>query len=145
MNINSNSAVNLGELLRLRRITLHLTLQQLAEKSRTSPSHLGRIEKGTRFPSARVLHRLAPNLGFEENHLFHLAGYLTREPGMPIESSVDFTSGQLDPYVARTLAQEPPEVQHAVLGVLSLLKNLGRGLAAQNAVPSDGDGAGERE
>jgi transcriptional regulator with XRE-family HTH domain len=141
---NNSSAVNLGELLRLRRITLHLTLQQLAEKSRTSPSHLGRIEKGTRFPSARVLHRLSPHLGFEENHLFHLAGYLTQEPGMVAEGNVDFTAGQLDPYVARTLAQEPPEVQHAVLGILSLLKNLGRGLAAKNP-PSTNGSAAERD
>ena len=127
--ININNG-NLGEILRLQRVTMHLTLQQLAAKSRVSPSHLGRIEKGTRFPSARVLHRLAPPLGFEENELFSLAGYLTPDPPSETAGTQPYAPGRVDPYVAKILGQETPEVQHAVLGILSLLKSLGRGLNA---------------
>ena len=128
--INTNTAANLGEILRLQRVTMHLTLQQLAAKSRVSPSHLGRIEKGTRFPSARVLHRLALPLGFEENELFSLAGYLTpnNPPSEEAGTAQPRVTGRVDPYVAKILGQETLEVQHAVLGILSLLKNLGKGL-----------------
>jgi len=41
-----------------------------------SASHLGRIERGERFPSGSVLRRIAGPLGFEEDELFTLAGYL---------------------------------------------------------------------
>jgi len=62
-------------------------------------------------------------LGFDEGELFTLAGYLspqapTTETGTGI--------GILDPYVARVLAQEPIEVQHAVVGILSILRNLAK-------------------
>jgi len=43
-----------------------LTLRELASASDISASHLGRIEQGNRFPSARILRRIAKPLGFEE-------------------------------------------------------------------------------
>ncbi|MFC1913551.1 helix-turn-helix domain-containing protein [Chloroflexota bacterium] len=116
---------NLGKTLRQRRLMMSLTLAYLAGKSKVSASHLGRIEGGERFPSARILRRLAEPLGFEEHELFALAGYLSPvSPGIAEESPV-YISG-LDPYVAQVLAQESVEVQRAALGILTILKSLAR-------------------
>ncbi len=49
---------NLGRIIRQRRLAIQLTLNQLAARSGVSTSHLGRVEKGERFPSARVLQRI---------------------------------------------------------------------------------------
>ena len=97
--------------------------------SGVSSSHLGRIEKGGRFPSARILQRIAHPLGFAEDELFALAGYLSpHTPGIA-EGTREYTGGQLDPYVARVLAQEPLEVQRAIIGILTILKSMARGMA----------------
>ncbi|MBA7629696.1 hypothetical protein ES703_37200 [subsurface metagenome] len=48
---------NLGKMLKLRRVMIPMTLQELARASDISPSHLGRIERGERYPSARILRR----------------------------------------------------------------------------------------
>lgn len=114
---------NLGELLRQRRVIIPLTLQELAHASGVSPSHLGRIEKGNRFPSARILGKLAKPLGFEENELFALAGYLSPRGATEAERP---SVGQLDPYVALVLSQEPVEIQRAVVTILSVLKSMAR-------------------
>ncbi len=110
---------DLGKLLKQRRIMSDLTLQELAHAAGVSTSHLGRIEKGQRFPSARILRNIAKPLGFEETELFTLADYLSPQP-----SSAEMPVGQLDPYVARVLSGEPLEVQRAVIGILSILKIL---------------------
>lgn len=113
---------------------MQLTLQQLASKAQVSPSHLGRIEKGTRFPSARVLKRIATPLGYDEDQLFTLAGYLSAAPsGNAAKNAVYAGSGQLDPYVSKMLAQEPIETQHAVIGILSILKSISRGTSKSTA------------
>lgn len=91
-----------------------------------SPSHLGRIEKGERFPSARVLRKIAKPLGFDENDLFTLAGYLSPQPPSIAETTADYSGGRLDPYVANMLAQEPVEVQRAVTGILTILKSIAK-------------------
>ncbi|MBI2830016.1 MAG: helix-turn-helix transcriptional regulator [Chloroflexi bacterium] len=122
--VNERDAKALGELLRRRRVVIPLTLHQLAEMADVSPSHLGRIEKGKRFPSAHILKRVAKPLGFEENELFTLAGYLTRQPFMTAEKPVQYDSTHLDPYVAMALSQEPVEVQRALIAILSILKNI---------------------
>jgi transcriptional regulator with XRE-family HTH domain len=120
---------NLGKIIKQRRVALPLTLRELTEVSGISSSHIGRIERGERFPSARVLRKIARPLGFDENELFALAGYLSpRSPGLA-EKRVEYGSGQLDPYVARVLAQEPVAVQHAVVGILAMLKNIAGGTA----------------
>lgn len=71
---------DLGKILKQRRLTTPLTLQKLSAESGVSVSHLNRIERGERFPSARILRRLAQPLGFEETELFSLAGYLSSKP-----------------------------------------------------------------
>ncbi len=121
----------LGELIRQQRVSIPLTLQELANLSSTSPSHLGRVERGERFPSARILRKIAKPLGFEENELFTLAGYLSPQPNTISEVRPGYGGGQLDPYVARVLAQEPVEAQRAVIGILSILKSIARSMAGE--------------
>jgi transcriptional regulator with XRE-family HTH domain len=125
---NEAAKENLGELLRLQRATMRLTLHELSAVSGVSPSHLGRIEKGNRFPSAHVLQRIAKPLGFDEDELFTLAGYLSSGTAVVVEKAVARPAGRLDPYVAKMLGQESPEVQHAVIGLLTILKNVARGM-----------------
>ena len=118
-----------GKILKQQRTALDLTLQQLGDISGVSASHLGRIERGQRFPSAHILRRIAKPLGFEENELFTLAGYLAAEPLSIAEKSPPYAGGRLDPYVAGVLSQEPVEVQRTVIGILTMLKNIARGMS----------------
>ena len=122
--MESGRRTEFGELLRQQRVMASLTLGELAERSGVSASHLGRIERGERFPSGRILRRLARPLGFAENELFALAGYLSPTPSTVAEESPAYTGQQLDPYVARMLAQEPVDVQRAVIGILSIMKTI---------------------
>ncbi len=123
----SNS--DLGKIIKQQRIKVPLTLQELAAESGVSSSHLGRIERSERFPSARILRKIAKPLGFDEDDLFTLAGFLSPQtPDGVEETGARYNSRQLDPYVARVLAEEPPEVQRAIIGILSLLKSIARGM-----------------
>lgn len=115
-----------GEILRQERVRIPLTLQELSSQSGVSPSHLGRIERGERFPSAGVLKRISKPLGLEEDEIFTLAGYLSADEDMVSEAQASYTAGKLDPYVAKVLAQEPPEVQRSVVGILSILKSIAK-------------------
>jgi len=123
---------DLGRILKQQRITVPLTLQELAKASGVSSSHLGRIERGERFPSARILRKIAKPLGFNEDELFTLAGFLSpQSSGVAEDSSSRYTGRQLDPYVAKMLAEEPVEVQRAVIGILSLIKSIARGMTQE--------------
>jgi len=103
-----------------------LTLWQLAAISGVSSSHLGRIERGERFPSASILRKIAKPLGFEESELFSLAGYLSpQSPGIA-ENNLNYMGGRLDPYVGKMLSQESVEVQRTVIGILSILKSIAK-------------------
>jgi transcriptional regulator with XRE-family HTH domain len=131
--MDSNNRANLGSIVRQQRVTTPLTLQQLAAISGVSASHLGRIEKGQRFPSASILRRIAKPLGFDEDELFTLAGYLSPPLSSIAEENPEYSSGRLDPYVARILGQESVEVQHAVLGILTILKSLAKSTAKETS------------
>ena len=121
---------NLGRILKQQRIAIPLTLQELATTSGVSSSHLGRIERGERFPSAHILRKIAKPLGFDEDELFTLAGFLSpQSPGVAEERSPGYGSRHLDSYVAKVLAEEPVEVQRAVIGILTILKSVARGIA----------------
>ena len=122
---------DLGKIIKQQRITIPLTLQELTAKSGVSPSHLGRIERGERFPSAHVLRKIARPLDFEEDELLTLAGYLSPHPRRIAEESPSYSSGRVDPYVGRVLAQEPVEVQRAVIGILTILKSLARSIVKE--------------
>jgi transcriptional regulator with XRE-family HTH domain len=124
-----NEQSNLGRILKQQRVSVPLTLQELASQTGVSSSHLGRIERGERFPSARILRKIAKPLGFDEDELFTLAGFLTPHSGVAEESGAGYKARNLDPYVARMLGEESLEVQRAVIGILSLLKSVARGMA----------------
>jgi transcriptional regulator with XRE-family HTH domain len=115
----------LGKIIKQHRLISGLTLRELADSSGVSSSHIGRIERGERYPSAHALRRIAGHLGFEESELFSLAGYFSPQP--PTTEGRDTASrSQLDPLVARALAQEPVEIQRLALVILTLLKSLAR-------------------
>ena len=99
--------------------------------SGVSASHLGRIERGERFPSAHILRKIAKPLGFGEDELFTLAGYLSAQSAMTAENTPSYSGSGLDPYVARILAQEPIDVQRAVIGILTILKSITKGLSKE--------------
>jgi transcriptional regulator with XRE-family HTH domain len=117
---------NLGKILKQKRQSVNLTLHELSSSSGVSPSHLGRIEKGERYPSADILQRIAKPLGFGEEELFTLAGYLSPHMGAEPDNgqAAAAVRNELDPYVAKVLAQEPVEVQRAVVGILTILKSI---------------------
>jgi len=115
---------DLGRILKQRRVIASLTALELAHQSGVSPSYVGRVERGERFPSARVLRKIARPLGIDETELFTLAGYLSPESRTGAESKAQL--GQLDPYVAQALSQEPVEVQRAVITILSVMKSMGK-------------------
>jgi transcriptional regulator with XRE-family HTH domain len=132
MIINNDYRRNLGKIIKQQRQAAGLTLHQLSAASGVSPSHLGRIEKGERFPSAAILQRLAKPLGYNEDELFTLAGYLSPQIS-PANNKSPVGRNELDPYVARVLSQEPVEVQRAVVGILTILKSI-----ASSVVPPKG-------
>ena len=128
LSMDSKDKNHIGGILKQQRIRLPLTLQELASKAKVSASHLGRIERGERFPSAHILRRIAAPLGFDENELFTLAGYLSSQPAQIAERLSGYDGGQLDPYVARVLSQEPTEVQRAVIGILTMLRSIAKSM-----------------
>ena len=121
--MTTNNKINLGRIIKQRRVMIPLTLKEVAATSGVSSSYLGRIENGQRFPSAHILRKIAKPLGFEESELFTLANYLSPQPPTASEVTED-NIGRLDPYVARVLSQESVEVQRTVIAILSILKSL---------------------
>lgn len=116
-------AVDLGRILKERRLAVHLTLAELARSSAVSQSHLARIENGQRFPSARVLGKIASPLGLGQGEILSLAGYLSDEPNREVRLC------GLDPLVARALAGETFEMQRVVLVLLENIKAIAGRLA----------------
>lgn len=117
---------NLGRIIKQQRARVLLTIRELAVKSGISTSHLSRIERGERSPSANVLQRIAKPLGFNEAELFMLAGYLSPQPRSTAENPR--ACGGLDPHVARVLDQEPVDIQRTAIEILSILKRLAKGI-----------------
>lgn len=112
---------NIAKILKQRRIMTPLRLQELSTMSGVSPSHLGHVEEGERFPSALILRKIAKPLGFEESELLILGGYLSRQPSAAIDNS---GSERLDPYVVAVLSHEPVEIQRAVGTILSIVNSM---------------------
>ena len=123
---------NLGKVIKQQRLMASLTLQQLASMSGVSASHLGRIERGERYPSASILRKIARPLGYGEDELFTLAGYLSPRAPRVAKADLGYSGGYLAPDVARMLAAEPVEVQHAVTGILSILKSIASSIAPES-------------
>jgi len=116
---------NLGEIIKQQRVMMSLTLQELAHKAGVSSSHLGRIERGERLPSGKVLRKIAKALELDESLLMVMAGYLSpqsssetgEEPGL---------YRRLDPYVAKVLSEEPAHIQQAVVSLLTIVKAIAK-------------------
>jgi len=120
----------LGKMIKRQRLRAKLTLNQLSLVSGVSVSHLSRIEKGGRFPSASTLRKIAKPLGIDEVELFISAGFFPPQSSTEVGSS---NAGRLDPYVAAVLAQEPVDVQRTVIEILSILKGIAKGVTKQGA------------
>ena len=120
----------LPRMIKQQRVMRGLTLERLSEMSGVSASHLGRVERGERFPSAHTLRKIARPLGSTESELFALAGYLPSESSKVERPGV----GRLDPYVAAVLSQEPVEVQRALVIILTVLKSMAKGIAQESVV-----------
>ncbi len=123
---NHEASQRLSQMIKRQRIAAGLTLRALSNRSGVSASHLGRIERGERFPSANILRSIAGPLEFHESALFALAGYLSPQPFTGGVAIAEDSARQLDPAVASLLAQEPMEVQQAVIGILTILKSIAR-------------------
>lgn len=122
----TDKSSDLGKILKRQRLLNDLTLHELSADSGVSASHLGRIERGERFPSARILRKISRPLGLTESELFNFAGYLPSQPSPGAEES---SGVRLDPLVAALLSQEPVEIQRAVIGILSILKSIAKASA----------------
>jgi len=110
---------------------MHLTQKDLARAAGVSPSCLARLESGHRFPSARILHKIANPLGFNEVELFTFTGYIaTQSPGT---ADTGVHLGNLDPVVAWVLSQEPIEAQRAMLTIFSALKQMSSSIAQKDS------------
>jgi len=114
----------LGKMLKRQRLVAELTLRELAARSGVSQSHLARIERGERFPSAHILRKIAKPLGFDESQLLIVAGYLSPQP--PGVAGEEYDLRRLDPYVARVLSEEPVHIQRAVLSLLTIVKAIAK-------------------
>ena len=119
----------LGKIIKQQRVMKELTLHGLSVRSAVSASHLDRIERGERFPSARILQKIAKPLGFGEAELLTLAHYMTSKASITVENETQL--GRLDPYVAVVLSQEPAEVQRAVILILSVLKSFNKAVTRE--------------
>ncbi|GAH94569.1 unnamed protein product, partial [marine sediment metagenome] len=70
----------IGKTLKQQRLMLELTLRELAAKSGVCASHIGRVERGERFPSGHILRKIAKPLELDESLLMTIAGYLPSQP-----------------------------------------------------------------
>jgi transcriptional regulator with XRE-family HTH domain len=62
-----------GQVIRDRRRQLDLTQQEVARRIKTSTPYVGHLESSKRYPSDKVLSRLAEVLGLDRRDLFFLA------------------------------------------------------------------------
>lgn len=128
MCMNDINKGDLGQILKQQRLSVSLTLHQLSSVSGVSGSHLGRIERGNRFPSSRTLRKVAKPLGLDEVELLRLGDYLSDGASTDTTFREDYhfikALRGLDLRVASALAKEPLEMQHTLIRILRVLKNV---------------------
>jgi len=73
--VSADNRAEVRRIIKQQRTARGLTLGKLGVASGLSPSHLCRIEKGERFPSARALQKVARPLGMDETELLLRSGY----------------------------------------------------------------------
>ncbi len=78
----------LGTTIHNTRKELKLSLQELSNKSGVSTSHIARIERGERFPSAKVLCKILGSMGLSNAQALKLGGYLTGDDGDLLEQFI---------------------------------------------------------
>ena len=59
-----------------------------------------------------------------------LSGALPQPPSLA-EGISGYSGSRVDPYVAKVLAQEPVETQRAVIGILTILKSIAKGMTKE--------------
>ncbi len=91
---------DLGRVIKERRKAKKLTLRQLSAESGISSAHIARIERGERFPSGRILRRLAGPLGFAESELLKIAGFMSRDES---DDRIDRLKEEIKREIADTL------------------------------------------
>ena len=79
------------------------------------------------FAYSFVSSRTFPNSTIE-SELFASAGYLSPQALTAADTIEESHARQLDPVVARVLAQEPIDVQRTVVAILTMLKSIARSL-----------------
>lgn len=141
MVILSIDSRDIGSILKQLRAKADISRAQLCAASGVSASHLTRIENGQRFPSAKVLRKIAPHLRIGELELLSLAGYVSVDQYSKL-GHPDRT--KLDPNVVAVLSQEPVEVQRAVISILSMVKYIAESIAREQARMKN-DGLSEPE
>ena len=99
-----NTPQNLGSIVRAHRKRVGLSLAGLSAKSGVSLSHLGRIENAQRYPSTKVLRKIAKPLNLDEKELFNLAGYLPVEQSAKPNLEKHRSLAELDILVNRVTA-----------------------------------------
>ena len=63
---------NVGEILRLLRISFDLSISDLSEKTKISKSYITEIEKGTKTPSEKIIKNYSTGLEIPEDTLNYL-------------------------------------------------------------------------
>lgn len=122
---------------RQQRVMSGLTIVKLSAMSGVSRSHLSRIERGERFPSAQILFKIGNALGFKNKELLMSAGYLNNQSYTNDKGDASGHPGKnLDPYVAAVLSLEPLETQRAVLAISTALKYIAKSIAQDNSKSS---------
>lgn len=96
--------LELAKMLKEQREQMGLTLAALSDRSGVCVSHISRVEKGERFPSALVLRRLAKPLGLSEGQLLATGGYLTNPAGA-------YNTGDIRPRTPQEVLDELRAVQ----------------------------------
>ena len=75
--MSEQPGIRIGQLLKLRRLALGLTLKELGEKSGVHFSTISRLEKGERQATADFLINLAHPLGYSGYEILVIAGFLS--------------------------------------------------------------------
>ncbi|HLG77972.1 MAG TPA: helix-turn-helix transcriptional regulator [Ktedonobacteraceae bacterium] len=97
----------LGRVIRQERQERHLTIKELGDKAGLSEIYVGEIERGQKYPSARVLESLAEALGLHLDELLELIADEIRHEREPqqITSVIGFTLPSTSSQPRRTVVK----------------------------------------
>src|SRR5205085_8450779 len=84
----------IGRVIRRERQERHLTIKELGDKAGLSEIYVGEIERGQKYPSAKVLESIANALELDLAAFFELVAEeirYQREPQLQMTSAIGFT------------------------------------------------------